>query len=186
MHAQQKDESHHGRASFSDRHGNRSRRCSIKKRVGQDDEKLRKNRRTIDHYLRRMGKVMGKELSLNAEGVTYFPFKRFVIVIEVPEDNPGVCFIYTMVCRLEVEANQMEVLKLAMELNYMQHGTRGSTLGLNGDEVNLCSSFPIAGLHFCDFNSVIEDFMATAVELNEMLDAAKQTSFGNRLGGAQI
>ena len=186
MNTQQKaDESHPGRAPLSERLSNRRKRCITKKRVGEDDERLRRNRRTIDNYLRRMGSVMGKELTLNAEGVTYFSFRRFVIVIEVPEDNSGVCFFYTMVCRLEAESNQMQVMKLAMELNYMQYGTRGATLGLNGDEVNLCFSIPIAGLHFCDFETVLEDFTTTAVEMNGILDAAKTAPLGSDTRGTE-
>jgi hypothetical protein len=118
---------------------------------------------------------------LNAEGVCYFPYQKFVIVVEVPEDHLDACFIYTMVCQLEGNDNRVdEVLKLAMELNYMQYGTRGATIGLEEDEVNLCFSTPIAGLStFCDFKAAMEDFMQTAVETNLKLDNAKRTQTPN-------
>jgi hypothetical protein len=151
------------------------------KRVTLDEERLKKNRRVVAHYLKRMGTDVGKNLSLNAEGVCYFPYKKFVIVVEVPEDHVDVCFIYTMVCELGGNDNRMEVMKLAMELNYMQSRTRGATIGLEEDEVNLCFSTPIAGLStFCDLKAAMEDFMQTAVETNLKLDKAKRTHTPNR------
>jgi hypothetical protein len=128
-----------------------------------------------------MGTDIGKSLSLNAEGVCYFPYQKFVIVVEVPEDHVDVCFIYTMVCELGGNDNRMEVMKLAMELNYMQYRTRGATIGLEEDEVNLCFSTSIAGLcTFCDLKAAMEDFMQTAVETNLKLDNAKRAHTPNR------
>jgi Tir chaperone protein (CesT) family len=151
------------------------RRMQPRKRVNQDSERLKRNRRTIDNYLRKTGTAMlGRELSLNPDGVAYFPFHRFIVVVEVPEDNPVVCFIYTMVCQLQDQDNQLQVLRLAMELNYMETATRGATLGLDGDEVNLCLSIPISGLSVGDMQHVLEDFTTTAVETNERLEAAKK------------
>ena len=156
-------------------------RGPLRKRVTFDEDRLKKNRKVVGQYLKRIGAVVGKNLSLNAEGVCYFPYQKFVIVVEVPEDHLDVSFIYTMVCQLGGNDNRMEVLKLAMELNYMQYGTRGATIGLEEDEVNLCMSTPIAGLcTFCDFKAVMEDFMQTAVETNLKLDNAKSTRTPNR------
>jgi hypothetical protein len=102
-------------------------------------------------------------------------------VVEVPEDHLDVCFIYTMVCQLGGNDNRMEVMKLAMELNYMQHGTRGATIGLEEDEVNLCISTPIASLStYCHLRAILEDFMQTAVETNLKLDNAKRTHSPSR------
>jgi hypothetical protein len=152
-----------------------------RKRVTLDKDRLKKSRRIIAQYLKRMGTDVGKSLSLNAEGVCYFPYQKFVIVVEVPEDHVGVCFIYTMVCQLGGNDNRTGVMKLAMELNNMQYGTRGSTIGLEGDEVNLCFSTPIAGLNaFCDLKAVMEDFMQTAMEINFKLDHAKLAHNPNR------
>jgi hypothetical protein len=155
-------------------------RGPLRKRVTLDEGRLKKNRRVVAHYLKRMGTV-GKHLSLNAEGVCYFPYQKFVIVVEVPEDHFNVCFIYTMVCQLGENDNRTEVMKLAMELNYMQYNTRGATIGLEEDEVNLCFSTPIAGLStYCDLKAVVEDFMQTAAEINLQLDIAKCTHTPNR------
>jgi hypothetical protein len=171
---------------ISKENGDRTRthclRGPLRNRVTLDKDRLKKNRRVVAQYLKRMGTDVGKSLSLNAEGVCYFPYnQKFVIVVEVPADQLDVCFIYTMVCQLGDNDNRMEVLKLAMELNYMQYGTRGATIGLEEDEVNLCFSTPIAGLcTFCDFKAVTEDFMQTAVETNLKLDNAKRTQTPNR------
>jgi hypothetical protein len=153
-------------------------RGSLRNRVTVDKDRLKKNRRVVTQYLKRVGADVGKDLSLNAEGVCYFPYKqKFIIVVEVPEDQLDVCFIYTMVCQLGDNDNRMEVMKLAMELNYMQYGTRGATIGLQEDEVNLCISTPIASLRtYCDLKLVVEDFLQTAVESNFKLDTAKRTN----------
>jgi hypothetical protein len=155
-------------------------RGPLRKRVTFDEDRLKKNRKVVGQYLKRMGNEIRKNLSLNAEGVCYFPYQKFVIVVEVPEDHLDACFIYTMVCQLGGNDNRVEVLKQAMELNYMQYSTRGATIGLEEDEVNLCFSTPIAGLGtFCDFKSAMEDFMQTAVETNLKLDNAKRTRTPN-------
>lgn len=154
---------------------------TLRKRVTFDDDRLKKNRKVVGQYLKRMGTDVGRSISLYAEGVCYFPFQKFVIVVEIPEDHLDVCFIYTMVCQLGGNDNRMEVFKLAMELNYMQFGTRGATIVLEEDEVNLCFSTPIAGLStFCDFKSAMENFMQTAVETNLELDNVKRTKTSNR------
>jgi hypothetical protein len=159
----------------------RSNRCLLRRhlrnRVTFDKDRLRKNRRVVTQYLKRMGNDVGKGLSLNAEGVCYFPYnQKFIIVVEVPEDQLDVLFVYTMVCQLGGNDNRVEVMKLAMELNYMQYGTRGATIGLQEDEVNLCISTPIASLRtYCDLKLVVDDFMQTAVETNLKLDNAKRT-----------
>lgn len=150
-------------------------RRPLRKRVTYDEERTRKNRKLINHHLQRVGSPIGKNLSLSAAGVCYFPFQKFIIVVEVPEDNPNVCFLYTCVSQLGKSDNQMEVVKLAMKLNYMQYGTRGATLGLDGEEVNLCFSTAISTLsNYCDLKAVLEDFMQTAMEMNKKLEAAKR------------
>jgi len=139
-------------------------------RYSEDGERWKKNKKTIDHYIRRMASIAGKELSLNSDGLAFFAYKKFIIVIEVPPENPRLCFIYTMIYRLTPWDNQVEILKVAMELNYMQHRTRGATIGLEGEEVNLCHTIPISGLSFCSLKRALEAFLLTAVETNELLD----------------
>jgi len=144
-------------------------------RVGSEDELLKKNRRNMDHYLRRLGALMGKEVSLNDQGMAFFSYhKKFVVVVEVPADSNGLFFLYTMVCRVNpLTDNQALVLQRAMELNYMQYGTRGATLGMDGEEINYCYSSKISGLTFADLKVTMESFLLTAVEINEQLDAIK-------------
>jgi len=149
---------------------------TVRVRIGAEDELLKKNRRTVDHYLRRIGALMGKEVSLNEQGMAFFSFqKKFVIVAEVPADNNAMMYLYTMVCRVEPQNNQIAVLQRAMELNYMQHGlTAGATLGLDGEEVNYCLQCKISNLTFADLRATMESFLRTAVEINEQLDAVKE------------
>ena len=56
-----------------------------------------------------------------------------------------------------------------MQLSGMQLGTKGATLGLSGNELNLCFSMPVAGLKFNGMADIIEDFMQSAVEINARL-----------------
>jgi len=96
-------------------------------------------------------------------------------MIEVPPDNPDVIILYTMVCRLRKSDSEASVLRKAMQLNYMQYGTRGATLGLQGEEMNLCFSPKIAGLtNFVELQNIIEDFLLTASDLHRHLEAAKR------------
>jgi len=142
-------------------------------RKGSGDELLKRNRRIVDHYLRRVGALMRKEVALNSNGLCYFSYKKFVIVVEVPPDNKSRLFIYTMVCKLAAGDNHVAVMQRAMELNYMAQATRGATLGLDREEVNLCYSTPIQGLTFLDLKAAMEAFIVTACEVNKQLDAVK-------------
>lgn len=162
-----------GKARAKPRGGRGGRGGSNAKRVSLDDERKRKNRKLIDGYLRRISSTVGRDLSLNSDGLCYFPYKKFIVVVEVPADHVDTCFIYTMVCRLAKGDNKVEVMRLAMELNYMQYGTRGATLGLEGEEVNLCFSTRISGMSQHDLCSMLESFMLAAVEVNKKLDVAK-------------
>jgi hypothetical protein len=150
-------------------------RCkpNMSKRHGKDDEKWKKNKKIIDSFMKKLTPLVRKDLSLNVDGLAFFAFKKFIVVVEVAADNPDTCFIYTMVCRLGANENLTEVLKFAMKLNYMQAGTRGATIGLDGEEVNLCYSCHISGLSFCDFKASLDDFLQTALEVNGQLDAMK-------------
>lgn len=139
-----------------------------------DAERLHKSRKLVDSYLARISCDFGRHLSLNPEGVAYLPFKRFVLVVEVPQDNPSVCFFYSMVYRLTKDDDPLSILQKAMQLNYMQYNTRGGTLGLDGDEINLCFSLPISSLtSAASFHEVVDDFMATTIDLHQQLERCK-------------
>lgn len=159
-----------------------------RRRVSLDDEILRKNRRIIDNYLRRLGPHIAAStsgsgvpfhanLALNNEGVCCFPYRKFVVVIEVAEDHPYICFLYTLVCRLNFQTdNVFAVMKHALDLNNMHQGTRGATIGLSDDEVNLCRTFPVAGLSATDLQHLVDDFLVAAVDINRRLDNIKKSS----------
>jgi Tir chaperone protein (CesT) family len=149
------------------------RRHSHHVRVGRDDEILKKNRRLFDNQFRRVGNLIGKDLSLNTEGMGYFSHGKFVVVVEVPADVSGEFFIYTLVCRVSPTDNMVLVLHKAMQLNYMECATRGSSLGIDDGEINLCYSGPIAALSVSKLQVILESFLLTATETNEQLDAAK-------------
>jgi hypothetical protein len=55
----------------------------------------------------------------------------------------------------------------------MPLGTKGATLGLDGNEVNLCFSMPVMGLKYDNMTDCMEDFMQTAVEINSRLQKVR-------------
>lgn len=89
-------------------------------------------------------------------------------MIEVPEESDSY-FMYAMVFRLSPGDDRFLVLQTCMELNYMQQATKGSTLGLQGDEVNLCYSAPVNGLSRDFFVESLENFVVIVEDVNKRL-----------------
>jgi hypothetical protein len=163
--------------------------CRSARQILAEEGRLAKNRRVVDTYLRRIGTELGSgsgssrsirstnnTLSLNKQGTAYLPFhNRFLLVIEVPEDQPDAVVMYTMVCRLPpTDPNFSHVLAAAMRLNYLHSGTNGATIGWEGEEVNLCRSLRIAGLSQSELHDTMRLFMATAASTHELLESAKR------------
>jgi hypothetical protein len=138
-----------------------------------DERTNNKNRKAINSYLRHMShRAGGKEFKLSTKGICYFQFKKFVIVIEVPYDSE-VFFIYTMVLNLAPTDDRLAVLEACMQLNYMKQETRGSTLGIQDDEVNLCYSAPVNSLGRDAFEEALEEFLLVAQHVNHQLELAR-------------
>lgn len=146
--------------------------------MGADDEQLRRNRRTVNHYVRRIGALMGSEVELNEQGMAFFSFQeKFVVVFEVPEDNHNYLYLYTKVC--QADQNATAIVKRAMEFNYMQQGTAGATLGLDGEEINFCFSCKIGQLVFAHLRSDLEKFLKAAIEIHKELEVVKHQTDGS-------
>ena len=129
----------------------------------------------LGEYLRKMGEVNGRSLSLNQDtGTCSFPHQRFLFVIELPQDQPKTVYMYTCVCRLEEQDNAIKVAQTAMELNYLQGGTKGSTLGMRNKEVNLCRSIPLKALNPTKLWMAVDEFLGTASEVHAKLERAKR------------
>ena len=142
-------------------------------RETSENTQLARNRKVINKYLRRIERTSDQTLSLDSYGFCCFVFKKFLIIIEVPEDDEAKWFLSAKVFDLsksrsdtKTKSNQR---KEAMQLSGMQLGTKGATLGLSGNELNLCFSMPVAGLKFNGMADIIEDFMQSAVEINARL-----------------
>jgi hypothetical protein len=134
-----------------------------------DSGMIRSNRRVINNYLRRIGRRSNQELSLDSQGFAYLPFKKFLIIVEVPEDEPELCYFFTMVFELNLKSSKILTIP---QLNHLEIDTRGSTLSLDEQEVNLCFSTRVAGLNYNKMVNCMEDFMQTAVDANTTLGAA--------------
>lgn len=128
-----------------------------------------KNRKIMNSVLKYVGQQVNKELSLCDKGICYFQCNQFMIVIEVPDKSDSV-FLYSMVFGLRRKDDRGAILEKCMQLNYMKHATRGSTLGLNGDEMNLCFSCPVSGLTRDSFVEALENFIVTALQVNTELE----------------
>lgn len=139
-------------------------------RLGSE-ERTKKNRKSINTLLKHVGHQIGKDLALCSKGICYFSYKQFLIVIEVPEDSDSY-FMSTMVFRLAPHQDRFLVLQSCMELNYMQQATKGSTLGIEGDEVNLCFSAPVCGLTKDMFEESLENFIVVVEDVNKRLHLA--------------
>jgi hypothetical protein len=138
---------------------------------GSRGTSLRKNRKRINQYIRRMGRDANLELSLDPHGRCYIPFKKFLIIIAVPEDHIGsVCFA-TKVFDTGLSKNPPKVnRRVTLAHNHcFSFGTRGSLLHLEENEVILSCSQPIRDLCFKDMQQCLEDFMQTALNINRYL-----------------
>jgi len=158
-----------------------------------------KNRKTIGQYLKRIGKASGRDLHLGEDGVCVFSFKKFVVVVEVPEDHSSVVSFQATISQLRPEDNQYEVKMFLNSYNYQQarsnsdliadfYSASNQTAGIfaNGDslgvgmrlvlkdhEVNLVFSSPIQGLSFQETADSLEHFLRTAVVASRRLDKVK-------------
>lgn len=135
---------------------------------------LKRNRKVINKYIGRIGRRASFDLSLDSHGFCYIPFKKFLIIIQVPEHGADTLLFYTMVFDLSSSKGNQKVQKKVAALQLRDHPLgRGSTLSLDGDEVNLSFSVPIHGLKFNDFDELLEDFMQTAIDTNNNLTAVR-------------
>jgi hypothetical protein len=145
-----------------------------------ENTQLTRNRRLINKYLKRLGKTAtpsdqsNTRLSLDSHGYCCLPFKKFLLIIEVPEDDGSKWFFYAKVFDLESISpedakTKLKQRKAAVQLSGTQLGTKGAILGLDGNEVNLCFSMPVAGLKYKHMTDCIEDFIQTAIEINARL-----------------
>ena len=130
-----------------------------------------KNRKIMNAILKYVGHQVNKDLSLCGRGICYFQCNQFMIVIKVPEKSDSV-FLHSMVFGLGRNDNRTAIFETCMKLNYMQQLTRGSTLGLNdgADEMNLCYSCPVAGLTRDSFVEALENFIVTALQVNQQME----------------
>jgi hypothetical protein len=136
---------------------------------------LKSDRRVINRYLKRIGKQSKNDLSLDAHGFCYIPFKRFLIIIGVPDDGTGLLYFRVMVLDLDSTRGISKVHKkvAAANLTALKLGKRGSYLVMQGDEVSLALETRIKGFSYRDMAETLEDFMETAVKTNAKLEAIR-------------
>lgn len=129
---------------------------------------MKRHRNTISKYLKRIGKEANLDLSLDAYGFCYIPFKKFLIIIGVPDDGAGLLHFQTMIFDLDSARGISKVHKrvAAANLTDMSLGKLGCRLRMEGDEISLSLTTQIKGLSYEDMTEFLEDFMQTAVKTN--------------------
>jgi hypothetical protein len=134
----------------------------------------KRNRKVINKYLQRMGRKVNRDLSLDSNGSCCIPFRKFLVIVDVPGDDGGQCNIYTKVFDLRSNPFKKKVEHALNEMSTMlQLHTGGTTLGLEGEEVFLFFSTPIEYLRFKQMEEMMEDFLGNAVAINTTLDAVR-------------
>jgi hypothetical protein len=138
---------------------------------GSGEAILRKNRKRIHQYIRRIGREANLELSLDSHGFSYIPFKKFLIIIEVPEDHAEYVCFDTKVFDMGFSQNPSKVYRRVTlaQTQKVRFGEQGSTLRMEEDEVILSCSRAIGGLNFKKMVDCFEDFMQTAMNTNRDL-----------------
>jgi hypothetical protein len=121
---------------------------------------LARNRRTISHFLRIVGKHIGHEMYLSEGGMAHIIHRGSRVVVKVPDDqNRNRVYIYSTVCTVEGEVEKAAVMTLAMRLNFMADCTRGASLGWKDNEVVLCYTSLIANIAPYEFEQVLLTFL---------------------------
>lgn len=132
-------------------------------------------RKAVNKYLKRIGKKAKLDLSLDSFGYCYIPFKKFLIIVSVPDDGSGLMHFQSMIFDLDSTQGISKVHKrvAAANLTELRLGEKGSFLAMNGDEISLCLSTKLNGMRFGQMLACLEDFMHTASDTNSRLEAIR-------------
>lgn len=143
--------------------------------LGVGNITVSRSRKMISKYLKRIGQQANLDLSLDAYGFCYIPFKKFLIIIGVPDDNSGLLHFQTMIFDLDSASGISKVHKrvAAANLTEMRLGKHGSYLHMEGDEISLSLAQQLKGLTYRDMMDSLEDFMRTALKMNANLEAIR-------------
>mmetsp|Transcript_16305 Transcript_16305/g.45204 ORF Transcript_16305/g.45204 Transcript_16305/m.45204 type:complete len:183 (-) Transcript_16305:530-1078(-) len=139
-------------------------------RPWEEDEnsELCKNRKKINKLLKKIGRTAKQDLSLDARGACNIAFKKFLITVEVPEQDAYMCHMNTLV---------FEVLNArhTRNLQYIEQVQipNGISVGMNGYEVTLSFSTPISKLNHKQMLNCMETFMQTAMDVNAALEGPR-------------
>jgi len=87
------------------------------------EEVVRKrHRRVVSEYLKRIGKLSGRDMSLDHDGVCVFTFKKFVIVVEVPEDSSNIVLFRSKISQFNPGDNHEQVSDFIYTYNHRKEG----------------------------------------------------------------
>jgi hypothetical protein len=142
----------------------------------------KKNRKIINRYLKRISRqadLDGADLVIDeTHGCCYIPFRKFLIMIRHTPDeeiqfDTMVFDLHGDHCNTESSIKSIQQTRkkvTAMEVRKVCVGKHKATIRIvNDDEVHLYKSRPIQGLKFHHMVDLLDDFMATAININSDL-----------------
>ncbi|KAG7346825.1 hypothetical protein IV203_005894 [Nitzschia inconspicua] len=142
--------------------------------IHRTEKKMKNNRQIVNKYVRKIGNQanLTGTLEMDSYGFCYIPFRRFLIILSVPADEPDQLCLNTMIFDL----NGKDETRARKQVACLQHrqvhlGRRQSVVRLKGDEVYLYNCFPIRGLRYNEMVDILDDFMETALVVNADLTA---------------
>lgn len=140
----------------------------------RQQQRLNKNRRTVEKYLHRMRASLGRDLSLN-QGLCYLTHGRFVVVMEVPETDPSALVFHSCVYQLSGrKARLTEDQETTIQaMHSMQDDTQRAVLNFFDNEVDLCLSVPITkDFSFQKFREAFVTYLSSLSQASRMIQMA--------------
>lgn len=131
----------------------------------------------LNQWLQVLGRRIGLELSLDAQGQTCLQCQKDVhVFVEMPDDAPVVC-LYSPMLRLPADqAEQNRLLKQALQINLFSLETGAACLAYDArtETITLTCAVPLEALDAESFAEAVGDFIELSVDLNARFLALSQ------------
>ena len=136
----------------------------------------------VEGWLLDLGKALGRPLPLSADGVCRLDHPNApTLILEVPAAS-SMLYYSSPLLKMEQGASELDLCKRALSLNLFQVETAGATLALDEKigEIVMCLVHPIEGMTSVRFQSVLNNFLATAIGLREKLQEERAKAVASR------
>lgn len=150
----------------------------------QQQEQILKSRRRVERYLHRMRVPLGRNLSLNQEGLCYFTHGRFVVVIEVSSTDPSTLILDSCVYQFSEDfdlrsPNSSRTLETSVAAIQLTDELRmhGANVDVFENEVHFQNSVPIErGLSFKKFHDIVLSYLSSLPNMSQQVERAVATT----------